>query len=134
MSKIKNSIDKKQDFKERISFEELEDLRFENELNDISKEKYIELVTLNYKDYENSDVEKLSSEFAYQHFQSLSNEEKNKFFPIKDNDFSRDMDFFNSIKEEAYGLNKELILEETDTKLSDLILKEEDNLNEITMN
>ena len=133
MSKIKNSIDKKQDFKERISFEELEDLRFENELNDISKEKYIELVTLNYKDYENSDVEKLSSEFAYQYFQGLSDEEKNKFFPIKDSDFSSDMDFFNSIKEEAYGLNKELILEETDTKLSDLILKEEDDLNEIIM-
>lgn len=54
MSKIKKGIDKKQDFKERISFEELEDLRFENELNDISKEKYIELVTLNYKDYEKS--------------------------------------------------------------------------------
>ena len=133
MSKIKNSIDKKQDFKERISFEELEDLRFENELNDISKEKYIELVTLNYKDYENSDVEKLSSEFAYQYFQNLSNEEKNKIFPIKDSDFSSDMDFFNSIKDEAYGLNKELILEETDTKLSDLILKEEDDLNEIIM-
>ena len=134
MSKIKNSIDKKQDFKERISFEELEDLRFENELNDISKEKYIELVTLNYKDYENSDVEKLSSEFAYQHFQGLSNEEKNKFFPIKDSDFSSDMDFFNSIKEDAYGLNKELILEETDTKLSDITLKEDIDLNEFTMN
>lgn len=134
MSKIKNSIDKKEDFKERISFEELEDLRFENELNDISKEKYIELVTLNYKDYENSDVEKLSSEFAYQHFQNLSNEEKNKIFPIKDSDFSKDMDFFNSIKEDAYGLNKELILEETDTKLSDITLKEEIDLNEITIN
>lgn len=134
MSKIKNSIDKKQDFKEKISFEELEDLRFENELNDISKEKYIELVTLNYKDYENSDVEKLSSEFAYQHFQGLSNEEKNKFFPIKDSDFSSDMDFFNSIKEEAYGLNKELILEEKDTKLSDVTLEKEIDLNEITIN
>ena len=134
MSKIKNNIDKKQDFKERISFEELEDLRFENELNDISKEKYIELVTLNYKDYENSDVEKLSSEFAYQHFQGLSNEEKNKFFPIKDSDFSSDMDFFNSIKEEAYGLNKELILEEKDTNLIDVVLKEDIDLNEFTMN
>ena len=134
MSKIKNSIDKKQDFKEKISFEELEDLRFENELNDISKEKYIELVTLNYKDYENSDVEKLSSEFAYQHFQGLSSEEKNKFFPIKDSDFSSDMDFFNSIKEEAYGLNKELILEEKDTNLIDVVLKEDIDLNEITMN
>ncbi len=134
MSKIKNSIDKKQDFKERISFEELEDLRFENELKDISKEKYIELVTLNYKDYENSDVEKLSSEFAYQYFQGLSDEEKNKFFPIKDSDFSSDMDFFNSIKDEAYGLNKELILEEKDTNLIDVVLKEEIDLNEITMN
>ena len=134
MSKIKNSIDKKQDFKERISFEELEDLRFENELNDISKEKYIELVTLNYKDYENSDVEKLSSEFAYQHFQGLSDEEKNKFFPIKDSDFSSDMDFFNSIKDEAYGLNKELILEEKETNLIDVVLKEEIDLDEITMN
>ena len=95
MSKIKNSIDKQQNFEERVSFEELEDFRFENELNNISKEKYIELVTLNYKDYENSDVEKLSSEYAYQHFQNLSNEEKNKFFPIKDSDFSSDMDFFN---------------------------------------
>ena len=134
MSKIKNSIDKKQDFKERISFEELEDLRFENELHNISKEKYIELVTLNYKDYENSDVEKLSSEFAYQYFQGLSDEEKNKFFPIKDSDFSSDMDFFNSIKEEAYGLNKELILEEKDTNLIDVVLKEDIDLNEITMN
>ena len=134
MSKIKNSIDKQQNFEERVSFEELEDFRFENELNDISKEKYIELVTLNYKDYENSDVEKLSSEFAYQHFQSLSNEEKNKFFPIKDSDFSSDMDFFNSIKEEAYGLNKELILEEKDTNLIDVVLKEDIDLNEITMN
>ncbi len=134
MSKIKNSIDKKQDFKERISFEELEDLRFENELKDISKEKYIELVTLNYKDYENSDVEKLSSEFAYQYFQGLSDEEKNKFFPIKDSDFSSDMDFFNSIKDEAYGLNKELILEEKETNLIDVVLKEEIDLDEITMN
>ena len=134
MSKIKNSIDKQQNFEERVSFEELEDFRFENELNNISKEKYIELVTLNYKNYENSDVEKLSSEFAYQHFQGLSNEEKNKFFPIKDNDFSSDMDFFNSIKEEAYGLNKELILEEKDTNLIDVVLKEEIDLNEITMN
>ena len=134
MSKIKNSIDKKQDFKEKISFEELEDLRFENELNDISKEKYIELVTLNYKDYENSDVEKLSSEFAYQHFQGLSSEEKNKFFAIKDSDFSSDMDFFNSIKDEAYGLNEELILEEKDTNLIDVVLKEEIDLDEITMN
>ena len=134
MSKIKNNIDKKQDFEERISFEELEDFRFENELNNISKEKYIELVTLNYKDYENSDVEKLSSEFAYQHFQGLSSEEKNKFFPIKDSDFSSDMDFFNSIKEEAYGLNKELILEEKDTNLIDVVLKEDIDLNEFTMN
>ena len=131
MSKIKNSIDKQQNFEERVSFEELEDFRFENELNNISKEKYIELVTLNYKNYENSDVEKLSSEFAYQHFQGLSNEEKNKFFPIKDSDFSSDMDFFNSIKEEAYGLNKELILEEKDTNLIDVVLKEEIDLIEL---